>query len=96
MFEGGGRYRPYRPSNATEGDVFMAEWCERCALFRPDDPDKTCSINLRALAHSVTEPEYPGEWQYSNGGVPVCTAFTADEPAEPRCTETVDMFEVEP
>lgn len=89
-----GTYRPYRPSNGTEGDIFMADWCEKCALFNPDDEDKACMINLRSLAHSIDDPEYPAEWQYSDGGVPMCTAFTTEtDDAIPRCPDTADMFD---
>lgn len=87
-----GQHRPYRPSNGTEGDMFMAAWCERCAMMDHDDPEETCMIQLRALAHSIDDPEYPAEWQYTDGGVPQCTAFTAEAPAEPRCDKTIDMF----
>lgn len=87
-----GTLRPYRPSNGTEGDIFMAEWCERCALGCFDDPDRSCMINLRALAHGIDEPEYPAEWNYTNGGVPQCTAFTREPDVEPRCALTPDMF----
>ncbi|MGC1494191.1 MAG: hypothetical protein WA790_00170 [Sulfitobacter sp.] len=87
-----GTLRPYRPSNGTEGDIFMAEWCERCALSNFDDPDTSCMINLRALAHSIGDPEYPAEWNYTNGGIPQCTAFTSETPCEPRCDKTLDMF----
>lgn len=93
MIEPGGTYRPYRPSNGTQGDIFMAEWCENCALAKFDDPDRACDINLRAMAHDIGEKAYPAEWQYSNGGVPICTAFTEIEPAEPRCEHTIDMFD---
>lgn len=24
--------RPYRPSNGTEGEIFMGQWCAKCAL----------------------------------------------------------------
>ncbi|MEL6921116.1 MAG: hypothetical protein AAFO77_08825 [Pseudomonadota bacterium] len=88
-----GKHRPYRPSNGTEGDIFMAAWCERCARWNYDDPDAVCMIQLRALAHSIDDPDYPEEWQYSDGGVPICSAFTQTEPTFlPRCTETLDLF----
>lgn len=86
-----GTYRPYRPSNGTEGDIFMAEWCERCARNEGDG----CMIQLRALAHSIGDPEYPCEWNFTNGGVPQCSAFSVDQTAEARCDRTPDMFETE-
>ena len=84
--------RLYRPSNATEGDWFMSEYCAKCALANFDDEDRACTINLRALAHGINEPEYPAEWNYSNGGVPQCTAFATQVEAEGRCDRTIDMF----
>lgn len=83
-------FRPYRPSNGTEGDIFMAQWCERCALA--DYNGDGCMIQLRALAHSIGDPEYPAEWRLTNGGAPQCTAFDIDPPPEPRCDRTPDMF----
>jgi hypothetical protein len=73
--------------------MFMAEWCAKCSLAHFDDEDRACMINLRALAHDIDEPEYPAEWNYSNGGVPQCTAFTTGDPKEPRCDCTLDMFD---
>lgn len=85
-----GNLRPYRPSNGTEGDVFMAQWCERCAMADYDGGG--CMIQLRAIAHGISEPEYPPEWNFTNGGAPQCTAFSLDSPPEPRCDQTTDMF----
>ena len=70
-----GTYRPYRPSNGTEGDIFQAAWCANCARSNYDNPDLACVIELQAMAHRISDPEYPREWQYSNAGVPQCTAF---------------------
>lgn len=85
-----GSYRPYRPSNGTEGEIFMAVWCERCAL---DDPDGDgCKIQARTLAFSIDHPEYPGEWNFTNAGTPQCTAFAVETPPDARCDRTLDMF----
>lgn len=89
-----GTHRPYRPSNGTEGEIFVAEWCANCELANFDDPENCCTINLRAMMHRITDPEYPAEWQYSNGGVPQCTAFVCDGAPEPRCDRTLDMFDM--
>ena len=88
-------FKPYRPSNGTEGDIFMAAWCADCA-FNDVDEDP-CGIQLFALAHSVGDPEYPAEWVYVDDR-PTCTAFKnqcfADdgEQLTPRCDRTLDMF----
>jgi hypothetical protein len=86
-----GTHRPYRPSNGTEGDIFMAEWCEKCAWA--DYEGDGCMIQLRALAYRIDEPEYPAEWNYTNGGIPQCAAFTTEVKPDTRCSETPDMFE---
>ena len=91
-----GTLRLYRPSNGTEGDLFMAEWCGNCKRANFDDPDQACMIQLLALAHKIDDPNYPAEWNYTNGGIPQCTAFTTEAPAEPRCDQTLDMFDQEP
>lgn len=87
-----GSHRPYRPSNATEGDLFMADWCCRCAHHNHDDAEFACMVQLRALAHNIGDPDYPDEWQLTNAGTPQCTAFAAEAPAAPRCDQTIDMF----
>jgi hypothetical protein len=85
-----GTHRPYRPSNGTEGEFFMAEWCEQCALS--DYDGYGCAIQLRSLSLSIDDPEYPVEWCLTNGGAPQCTAFSEELPPEPRCDKTFDMF----
>jgi hypothetical protein len=85
-----GTFRPYRPSNGTEGDMFMAEWCGNCASA--DYEGDGCVIQLRALMHKIDDPDYPAEWSLTDGGCPQCTAFCKDQPAEPRCDKTPDMF----
>lgn len=71
----------------------MSEWCQKCAHFKPADPDRSCDINLRALCHSINEAEYPSEWQFSNGGEPICTAYSKDEIPEQRCVDTLELFD---
>ena len=61
---------PYRPSNGTEGDCFMAQFCERC------QKQKRCTIMARTMAFDVTEPQYPREWIRDDAnGNGICTAF---------------------
>jgi hypothetical protein len=61
---------PYRPSNGTEGDIFEAEFCERCKNWR----DGECEINMRAYFNEIEDSAYPKEWIKENGE-PRCTAF---------------------
>lgn len=68
----------------------MADWCDNCA--KADYGENGCMIQLRALAHRISEPEYPMEWSFDNFGQAQCTAFTLDEPVEPRCDQTPDLF----
>lgn len=63
---------PYRPSNGTEGMVFEAHFCDRCAR----DAGQDCPIHTAALVFDIGEPEYPAEWVEGEGG-PACTAFEA-------------------
>jgi len=94
----------WRPSNGTEGEIFMQGWCAQCARdksMREVDPvekcddDEVCEIIAATFRHDVDDPEYPVEWQYGKDGQPCCTAFIeAGQPVPPpRCKHTVDMFE---
>lgn len=71
----------------------MAEWCAKCAAIDFDDADSCCPIMGAAMAFRLGDPEYPAEWQYSNAGVPQCTAFTQTHPIVARCSETPDLFD---
>lgn len=87
-----GTYRPYRPSSGTEGEVFMSEWCANCSMANFDEEGEACMINVRTMVLDINDPDYPPEWNFTNGGVPQCTAFTTSGEVEPRCDQTVDMF----
>ena len=63
----------YRPSNGSEGDWFMAEFCDQCAKDDVDN-NKLCDILTRTYAYDVDDKGYPKEWTYDEG-IPVCTAF---------------------
>lgn len=63
----------FRPSNATGGDIFCAEFCDRCEKDRRRD--RPCKILTRTLIYSVDDPEYPREWIYGEDGSPLCMAF---------------------
>lgn len=59
MSIGGENWKPYRPSNGSEGDCFQAAWCERCLrdkAARAGDYANGCDILLRALAFPIPDP----------------------------------------
>lgn len=71
--------RPYRPSNGTEGEIFMdgwCLWCERDRAFREDVGD-SCPIAAATMAHDTGDPGYPAEWITDEKG-PRCTAFVPE------------------
>lgn len=79
----------YRPSNGSEGDSFMARWCfDGC---RKHTESKPCRIMGRSLFNSINDPDYPKEWVYKDG-VPICTAYTTQQPPPPRCKKTGELF----
>lgn len=82
--------RRYRPSNGTEGEIFMSAFCYQCARHTEDEP---CSILGLMLALDIDSESYPPELVKVNGQ-PLCTAFIPEgEPVPmPRCTQTIDMF----
>jgi hypothetical protein len=85
-------WEPYRPSNGTEGQFFMEEWCLRCArdaAFRNDKPEHGCRILARTLLYDIDDPNYPKEWvRRSNDnewpGSARCTAFVSQEELSKR------------
>lgn len=79
----------WRPSNGTEGEVFIGSWCCNCAAL-----DSTCEILTATCAFTENDPEYPIQWQIGADGQPKCTAFHAPGEARPtdRCDRTIDMF----
>lgn len=64
----------YRPSNGTEGMIFMEEWCDNCLNQPESSDDGECEILGRTLIYGINEPEYPTEWIYKDG-IPTCTAY---------------------
>ena len=74
----------YRPSNGSEGEIFMGVWCERCTkdAAHRKDPDNAagCPIIVNAFAYNEDDERYPSEWQYGSDGQPICTAFDDKQP----------------
>jgi hypothetical protein len=69
------KIRPYRPSNGTEGEIFMEQWCERC---QHDDQEfeEYCPIVADTMAFDIGDKDYPKEWIYKPGtDIPICTNF---------------------
>jgi hypothetical protein len=77
----------YRPSNGTEGMMFMAEFCERCErerLWRKDqDKYDGCQIAANSLVFNIGEDGYPAEWIEDDEG-PRCTAFEPERKPQKR------------
>jgi hypothetical protein len=74
---------PYRPSNGTEGEWFMNDFCHRCRRDRNQD----CEIIPITMGLDTDEDDYPHQWTYDLEGRPTCTAFVSLErsvPAAPR------------
>lgn len=73
--------RGYRPSNGTEGDVFMSHWCFRCIK------ESGCTILMGAMAG-----KNPKQWVREDDG-PKCTSFSDHRrPTNYRCKKTADLF----
>src|SRR5690348_9141088 len=96
----------YRPSNGTEGELFMEAWCRNCARdkamnegkdFDECDDNELCQIIADTFHYRVDDSRYPKEWKYGKDGQPCCTAFVpTDQPVPaPRCQKTTDMFSQE-
>lgn len=96
----------YRPSNGTEGDIFISQWCCNCARDKSFSEgvdvdlcsaDEICQIINKTMAYDIDHEEYPREWQYNAKGAPICTAFRqTGENVKYRCEKTLDMFEEAP
>lgn len=59
---------PYRPSNGSEGDIFMRLWCEQCH----HDINGDCSVLLASLIGQAPE------WMYWDSR-PICTKWQAND-----------------
>ena len=70
--------KSYRPSNGTEGIMFMDLFCHLCSKDNPDE-DSGCEIIVLSMAYDTDESRYPEEWIYDTDGQPICTAFTPEE-----------------
>lgn len=78
--EDGTEVTSYQPSNGTEGEGFMAEFCNRC-VCEPRDPDagEGCPILTATMISSAGDEDYPPEWveTVAEPHRRTCTAFRA-------------------
>lgn len=65
--------KPYRPSNGSEGSVFMEHFCYHCKK----DVNQDCPLVSASMGYNIDEPGYPVEWIVDDDGLsnPRCTAF---------------------
>ena len=81
----------WRPSNGTEGEMFIASQCHGCKRWNGGD----CQILLKTMFFDVEDEDYPPEWCYGEDGQPTCTGFREKAPrqkAAHRCKQTRDIF----
>ncbi|MDF3821679.1 hypothetical protein P3G55_17375 [Leptospira sp. 96542] len=88
---------PYRPSNGSEGELFMGAWCAACQrdkAFREGEQLDGCDDNEVCAIIGASFRGEAKEWVYGADGQPKCTAFVpAGQPIPaPRCDKTPDMF----
>jgi len=69
--------KPYRPSNGTEGEMFMEDFCYQCA--HDEEFQRTgnngCEVLANAMIFNINGEKYPKEWIRDNKGYPTCTKF---------------------
>jgi hypothetical protein len=66
----------YQPSNGTDGDYFMAEFCENCYHdgLDKDSPEGSCPILAATFYLDIKDNRYPNQWRYIDSK-PTCIAF---------------------
>ena len=65
----------YQPSNGSEGDWFMGQFCFRCSKMpHATEAKNQCWILGKTFMYKVTDKKYPKQWIYRDGR-PVCTSF---------------------
>lgn len=73
---------PYYPSNGTEGDFFLANWCEKCVYWNRAQlhgQDVGCAIYAESfLLGSHDRP--PSAWVHADDGWGSCEMFNPDSP----------------
>jgi hypothetical protein len=70
--------KSYRPSNSTEGEMFMEDFCYQCVHdweYQQTMETGGCEILAKTMAFNIDDEEYPKEWVRDNKGYPKCTKF---------------------
>jgi hypothetical protein len=77
--------KPYRPSNGSEGMVFMEQFCFKCgrdAKYQETQDGKYgCPILSSSLFANIDHPLYPCQYwiQDDDGNNPRCEMFAEDK-----------------
>ncbi|AMC34778.1 hypothetical protein [Janthinobacterium sp. B9-8] len=78
----------YQPSNGTEGELFISDWCANCE----QDKEHNCPILGKTMQYNIDDPEYPKEWVKTQSG-PKCTVFIEVGGSIPIIdTKTLSLF----
>jgi hypothetical protein len=95
----------YRPSNGSEGELFVSSWCGTCARdhgmlkglpLEECDDNQVCDIIARTYAYDINDPRYPDDWQYGADGQPRCHAYVEEgQPIPVKDDLTLDLFSEE-
>lgn len=65
----------YRPSNGTEGDSFIATYCEKCIYYQDG---VGCPILFATMLYDKDDTAYPPYWVETDEG-PECTLWEEKE-----------------
>ena len=84
--------RKYQPSNGTEGDWFMHNFCFKCkkdqgyqnylAAGEKGEQPPGCKILMHTMLYNIHDERYPEEWIVHPADGPLCTAFDPVEENE--------------
>ncbi len=77
----------YHPSNSTEGEIFIAKWCQHCVHIGGVDDKDSCQILGDSFAFDIDHKSYPTAWVQDDESGPQCTEFSTEDgvvPLDPR------------